>query len=102
MSAQEIIAKQTGAVTVPKIVKITEGMLPATLIGSGLTGADSIPVSITVDDGVTSDVVSQEGVAVVLSVANNAIAINSPLTLSVTKPVTTGAAGVFIAGAAKV
>jgi len=102
MAAQTIIPKQTAAVIIPVLIKITQELLPVTLMGDGLTGSDSIPISLTVDDGVTSFASSQDNTAVALTVTNNTIAINSPMTLRVTKPMTSGTAGVFLAAATEI
>lgn len=102
MAAQQIFAKQTAAVTIPAIVKISQEQLPATLIGDGLTGADAIPINVTVDDGVTNYAAEQQGTAVTLTTTNNTIAINSPMTLRLTKPVTAGTAGVFLAAVTEI
>lgn len=96
MSAVIIVPQQMGAFPVV-FRKILE---PSTLMAIGLTGSDSIPVVIVADDGsdsgsVISEAASQDGTAVVLSVGNNVIHLEPPMTISITKGVTSGTAGVF-------
>jgi len=102
MAAQQIFPKQMAAITIPAIVTITQEQLPVTILGDGLISGDVIPISITVDDGATSFAASEDGTAVALTFTNNAIAINSPMTLKLTKPMTSGSAGVFIAAVTEI
>ena len=92
----ELIAPQTAAVTVAVPFAVQQRFLKATLMATGLAGAEAIPVLFSVDDGVTFEAASELGTAVELTATNNTTAINSPILLGVTKPATAGAVGVYI------
>jgi len=102
MAALTLIPSQTAAVTVVVFHSLTEQDVPATVLAIGLAGAESVPVRVSVDDGGTSEAASQGGTAVTLTATDNILAVNTPMTIGVTKPTTAGAAGVFIAKRAKV
>jgi len=94
--SQTLIAPVTAAVTVAKVVKIRQEALPATLFATGLAGIEKAVVNISQDAGATLTPAFQDGTAVELTATNNTIAINSPMTIGVTKGGTAVAAGVFL------
>ncbi|MEE8233706.1 MAG: hypothetical protein V3R41_03405 [Gammaproteobacteria bacterium] len=94
--SQVIIAPVTAVVTVAKIVKIRQEALPATLFATGLAGVEKAVVNISPDGGDSLTPAAQSGTAVELTATNNTIAINSPMTIGITKTATAGAAGVFL------
>jgi len=97
MAAHTVIPKQTAEVTVPVIVNLENPQaLPATIVDVGLVAAETAPISFSEDDGTTKTPASQEGAVVVLTATNNVIKIDSPITLTVVKDATVGAAGVFL------
>ncbi len=91
-----LIPEQTGVVTTPVFNEIVGGDTPATLIATGLAGVEEVDVLISVDNGVSNQPVVQEGTTVKLTVTNNTVTINSPMTVGVIKDTTVGAAGVFL------
>ena len=95
-TAQEIIAKQTGAVTTPVFVRVRKEMIPATIMADGLAGVEKAVVLRSVDGGETNEPAQQDGAAVELTATNNTITVNSPMMLGFTKEASVGAAGVFL------
>jgi len=98
MSPLTLIPKQTGAEATVKFFKITADLVPATLIAAGFTsGTEIIPVLFSVDDGATSEPVVQDTTTITLTKDKKIFAVNSPMTIGVTKPVTVQEVGVFLA-----
>ena len=97
MTAQVLIKPQTAAVTDIKFVKVNSNTVPATLVATGLTGKEVIPIYITPDGGATSELASQYDVAVELTATNNVISVNTPVHLGVGKPLTASKVGVYLA-----
>ncbi len=97
MAAHTVIPKQTAAVTTPVVVNLESPQaLPATIVAVGLATTETATISFSEDDGTTKTEAKQEGVSVVLSATNNIIKIDSPVTITVVKDATAGAAGVFV------
>lgn len=96
MASQTLIEETTSAVTTPAFVKVTQDMVPATLIASGLATTEEAQVLVSVDDGVTNQEVLQEGTTVVLTATDTVKSINSPMMVGVTKDATVAAGGVFL------
>lgn len=97
MTAQVLIEPQTAAVEDIKFVKASINTVPATLIATGLTGKEVIPVYVTPDNGATSVVASQNDIVVELTATNNVISVNTPVHLGVGKPLTASKVGVYLA-----
>ena len=97
MTAQTLIKPQTAAIEAIKFVKVDSNIVPATLIATGLTGKEVVPIYVTPDGGETSELASQESVAVELTATNNVISVNTPVYLGVSKPLTAAAVGVYLA-----
>lgn len=96
LSTQQVIPAQTAAHAKVTVNLTNVDRLPASLEIVGISGSDSIPVAFSHDDGATSTPASQNGIAVALDSGNNIIKISSPVTVTLTKGVTTGTVGVFI------
>ena len=97
MTALTLITAQTAAVTVAKVFSITEDDVPATLMATNLAGSEVITILFTIDDGGNTESVFQDGSVVTLSATDKVKSINSPGRYAVTKPVTVGISGVFLA-----
>jgi len=93
-NSQVIVAPTTG-VSNDNIIVILLENLPAMIWATGLTGSDAIPIKVTPDNGVTQEAWFQDGSAVVLNATNKGESINSPMTLVIDKPSTSGTVGVF-------
>lgn len=96
LQPNELIAPTTTAVTTEVPFPIGMSSLKATLMATGLEGAEAIPVSFSVDNGVSFFPASEFGTAIELTATTNTVAINSPIFIGVTKPATSGAVGVYI------
>ncbi len=93
--SQVLIAPTLLAVPVNVAVKIRQEALPATLFCNGIT-TGTVTISISADGGETFIPVEQAGSAVIFDSTTNTLAINSPMTIGVTKIATTPAVGVFL------
>ena len=92
-----LIEAQTAIVDTTVFNQVVGADTPATLIATGLAGVEEVDVFISIDNGVTEQAVQQEGSLVVLTVNNNTLTINSPMTVGVRKDATVSAAGVSLA-----
>lgn len=97
MPPQTLILPTQSAVATPAFVDVTQAMVPATLIATGLATTEEAQVLISVDDGATNQAVQQEGTTVVLTATDTVKSINSPMMVGVTKDSTVAAGGVFLA-----
>lgn len=95
MTTQTLIAPTT-AVAQSGAITISREQLPVTLIAADLDGSEAITVQFSVDGGATKIAAAQDGAAVQLVVLNNVLTIRSPIVVSVSKPVTVNAVGVFL------
>ena len=93
--SQVLITATTGVVSVNQPVKIRQEALPATLFCTDIT-TGTVTVSISPDGGDTFIPAKQAGSAVIFDSNSNTLAINSPMTIGVTKLATTPAVGVFL------
>ncbi len=92
----QVVVAPTTAVSNDHVVAIRREQLPALIWATGLTGADSVPIKITPDNGVTQESFFQDGSAVALTATNKGEAINAPMTIIIDKGVTSGTVGVFL------
>lgn len=97
MPPQTLIEPTTAAVSQIAFVDVTQDMVPATIIATGLAGVEETQVLVSVDDGATSQAAIQEGTTIVLTVTDTVKSVNSPMMIGVTKDATVGASGVFLA-----
>lgn len=99
----ELIAPQTAAANGEKrvagVYQQQPRAIPQTLIGVGLQSGDTINVQITHDGGTTWENMFQDGSQVQLTSTNNVMTLYGPLTYRVSKGVTTGEAGCYLATA---
>lgn len=79
-----IFAKQAGAV-VDTPFRV-QGLVNPAIVAEGLTGVNTMPISISVDDGATFNPVFQDGVAVVLTATENMFSIRAAGLYAVAKP----------------
>lgn len=97
MPPQTLIEPTTSAVSTVAFVDVTQAMVPATIIATGLVSAEEAQVLVSIDDGETSQAAQQEGTTVVLSATDTVKSINSPMMIGVTKDATVSPSGVFLA-----
>lgn len=93
---QALIEPTTAAVTEQKKADVKQQQLPATLIATGLAGAETVTVYFTGDDGVTWSPAYQKTEQVILTATNNTVSVNSPITIGVLKAASVSAVGVFL------
>ena len=91
-----LIEPQTGAVTVEASFQVAQKYLPATLMATGLAGAETVAVLFSVNGGSTWEPVAQDGSDLELTATANMYAVESPLMLAVTKTATAAASGVYL------
>ena len=72
-----------------KTIKIMREQLPATLFGTGFSATEKGVIKISPDGGDSSVVASQDGTTVEFTDTSTVFSINSPMTLVVSKGVTT-------------
>lgn len=93
-----LIEPTTLAVVTPqKFVEVPGSSIPATVMADGLAGAETVTLHRSVDNGVTSEIIQQEGAVVTLTETDNTRTLNSPLTIGATKLATVAPVGVVIA-----
>lgn len=97
MPPQTLIEPTTDAVSLVRFVDVTQDMVPATLIATGLATTEEAQVLVSVDDGSTSQAAQQEGTTVVLTATDTVKSVNSPMMVGVTKDATVASSGVFLA-----
>lgn len=95
-TGKTIIPPQTAEVTDVAQFPVVQKMLPATLFATNLGSGESAAILTSSDGGVTFEAASQDGSAMVLSNTANAISIQSPVLLGVTKTATALLSGVTI------
>ena len=93
---QHIVFPALTGVSNDHVITITQEMLPALIWATGLSGADSIPIKLTPDNGVTREAWFQTGAAVTLNATNKGEAINTPMTIVIDKPATAMAVAVYL------
>ena len=88
-----VIEPTTSAVTENKRIRVTS--VPSTLIATNLAGVEEVPIFFSADDGANWEALQVDGADAVLSATANTLGIFSPVLLSVTKPGTASASGVY-------
>lgn len=91
-----LIPATTDAVSDPVPFPVTQDDVPALLAATGLSGVETVVVNVSVDGGVTWQPSTSLGSSIELTESNNAIPVNSPIMLGVSKGVTSAAVGVSI------
>lgn len=97
--AHTLISAQTGAVSTKAEFAVVD--VPATLLATGLAGAEEADIFISPDQGTTwATLGMEEGTGtpavVTLTATRTAFVIEAPMYIGVTKDASTGAAGVFL------
>lgn len=102
MSNFTVIAATTDAVTTPVRVGLTSHQaIPATIFAPGLANSETVTIGATLDGGVTSIPLFQEGLLVVLTATSNFTRVGSLINLMITKSSTAAPVGVFIESSVK-
>lgn len=94
---ETLIEPQTAVVTDIAFTRITQSMVPVTIMVSNLAGVESVALLVSPDNKLTTFPLIQSGTTVTLTITNTVQTINSPMLLGVTKTATVGTAGVFLA-----
>lgn len=93
---QTLIEPTVSATTIVKFVDVTQSMVPATLIASGLATTEEVQILVSIDNGATSFAAQVEGTTEILTATDFITTINSPMMVGVTKDATAGLSGVFL------
>lgn len=94
--AKEIVTPTTSAITSGNEVEVEITDLPATIIATGLAGAETVTLKYSVDNGKTWEDSYSDGSQDQLTATNKSYGVYSPIKLGVIKSASAGAVGVYL------